>query len=249
MPDSNPKAFARRLREAVENREPLDAPELRAEAAADPACEALWRRQCLVETAVEAIHSEDPPEVDLADRVLAALAEPATNEPVEVPVVRPAVEPVVDRPVGRARSSWLLVVAAAVILVAVLAIVGPGRRPDAGDDGPIADGHSDRSPEVVETPRDREVREAIEPNGDELDRLVAEATTAYRGFAEGTRVAVADLGFLIPRTSDDVPPTPAPMEEPNWLDRVGGGLAPVRDNVGRTLDFLLEPVPADSTNT
>lgn len=239
MPDSNSKVFARRLREAVENREPLDTDEIRAEAATDEICAEMYRRQALVETAVDAVRS-NPPEVDLADAVLARMV--ADEEAATV----------VSRPVDRTRfraNGWLLAVVAASIAVAVLAFVGPGRRPVEPDGaGPIADGDGVPSrPEVVE-PRD-DTPEELVADGDELDRLFSEATTAYRGLADGTRVAVADLGFLIPPAANVRPDAVDDEPSGGWLDGVDGGLAPVRDNVGRTLDFLFEPVPADSTAT
>lgn len=235
MPDSNSKAFARRLREAVENREPLEADELRAAAAADETAAALYERQAVVETALDALRAR-PVDADLADGVLARMHDDVNDAPTV------GAE---GRSLGKRRTAIAaLLVAAAALVVAVLATWGPNRGPEPGaptspdlavtpDEPPVDPDVDDPAPELV-------------ADGTELDRLFQEATTAYRGLASETRVAVADLGLLAPPTATrgestpEVVPDPPTMDDPSgsWLD-----LAPVRDNVGRTLDYLLEPVP------
>jgi hypothetical protein len=245
MRDSNPKSYARRLRDAVENREPADAPELRVPAAESALHAELWRRHALVETVLDAARAH-PPEAALADAVLAALA----TEPSAPPSVQGSDAAQRSRPTSHAslrRRGGMLVVAAAALLLAVVVLRRPVEPPP-GDPGSLAR----RGAGALRDPAPRDVPVAPQGRPDdanELDRLFAEVHAAYHGLAEETRVAVADLGQLVPLpTTDDPAPMPPPDPQPGWFDRVGGGLAPVRENVGRTLDFLLEPV-ADPTTT
>ncbi len=231
MPDSNSKQYARRLRDAALDREPADARELRAEAAAGPTNERLWRRYALLESAVE-VARERSPQADLRLAVLAELRVPEGRSPLGQTATSVAGRQA-GRPVGGARFA-VVAAAAAVLLLTVLAF-SPERTPDPSTNSTNRLAGKGQGEEPAVDPQEA----VADPK---LETLLADATSAYVGLARETRTAFAEVAALVPEIDASVP-APLVDESGDWVP------SSVRDGVDRTLDFLFEPPLDDATRT
>lgn len=235
MPDSNSKQFIRRLRDAIDEREPIDTPEFRAEAVSNEVNRAAWRRYALLESAVEETRDRQPT-VDLGEAVLTALRSSAPNEAtVDRAVSARTADTIAESRRRFGRMALALSTIAALVLFALLTrpprdtasqpiAVAPDRSGNDGD--AIANGGSQPIPEPVPEQQ---------PEA-EIDELLADATAAYRGLARETRFAFADLALFVP----DFKPNDAEVPMPPMETDEGWAPPSLRNGFDRTLDLLIE---------
>lgn len=237
-----------------QNSRQIEDPELRSHLAGCSACHELWEANRLLDEAVAAWRVA-PPCVDMADRILFALAQkPPTQEPpvpltVAVsanPVAQPAKSSTPATPARRRsrRNVASITLAVAMSGLAVLVLLSVDWR------GPVAEPAAVAKlpePAVAIAPATKPLLPdaAAEPDVP-VEELVRSAGSAYLALAQRAANVFEDATTgVIPTPTIADPQQPLPEKSaPAWLQKVGDGLTPWQNRLGNTLDQLLDDGPA-----
>ncbi len=228
----------------------LEDPELRSHLAGCPACHELWEANRLLDEAVTAWRVA-PPSVEMADRILFALAQepPAVPLPKAVaahPVAQPAKNSTPATPVRRhgRRHAAPITLAVAMSGLAALVLLSVDWREPVAD--PAAVANLPNPPASVVVPVEPPSLKALAEPDVPVEELVRSAGSAYLALAQRAANVFEDATTgVIPAPTIPDPQQPLPEKSaPAWLQKVGDGLTPWQNRLGNTLDQWLDDSPA-----